>query len=304
MNEDQPTETTAATADSAVKPLGDVIAINEGLIKEHLDKMVVKTVEETLNAMLDAEAEEQCGAKRYERTPDRLDNRDGHYDRQLHTKAGEVMVRVFDERFQAVTVHLRGEQGSFTTTANDRCELRPVMVRYADDLVILARPGQGTELRARLQRWVQANGLTLNEEKTRLVDHRREAFNFLGFSVSCRRGRRSGRSYPHIEPNAKSCGRIREKVRAVLNVRTCNIPSEEIVAQLNRVTQGWARAFHHGNSTAKFGGLQFYVRQTLRRWLWRKHGRTRAQYAHYTDARLYSHYGLWPWPLHAAWTSK
>ena len=90
MNEEQPTETTAATADSAVKPLGDVIAINEGLIKDHLDKMVVKTVEETLNAMLDAEAEEQCGAKRYERTPDRLDNRDGHYGRQLHTKAGEV----------------------------------------------------------------------------------------------------------------------------------------------------------------------------------------------------------------------
>jgi transposase-like protein len=94
MNEDQPTETTAATADSAVKPLGDVIAINEGLIKDHLDKMVVKTVEETLNAMLDAEAEEQCGAMRYERTPDRLDNRDGHYDRQLHTKAGEVTLKV------------------------------------------------------------------------------------------------------------------------------------------------------------------------------------------------------------------
>lgn len=60
----------------------------------------------------------------------------------------------------------------------------------------------------------------------------------------------------------------------------------------------------HANSTAKFGGLQFYVRQTLRRWLWRKHGRTQAQYEHYTDARLHGHYGLWPWPLHAAWTSK
>jgi hypothetical protein len=189
-------------------------------------------------------------------------------------------------------------------SVNDRCELRPVMVRYADDLVILARPGQGAGLRDRLQRWIEANGLKLNEEKTRLVDHNQEAFNFLGFSVSCRRGRKSGRRYPHIEPSAKSCARIRDKVRAVLNVRTRNIPTEEIVAQLNRVTQGWALAFHHANSTAKFGGLQFYVRQTLRRWLWRKHGRTRSQYGHYTDARLYSDYGLWPWPLHAAWTAK
>jgi RNA-directed DNA polymerase len=189
-------------------------------------------------------------------------------------------------------------------SVNERCELHPVMVRYADDLVILARPGQGIELRARLQRWVQANGLMLNEEKTRLVDHRQEAFNFLGFSVSCRRGRRSGRGYPHVEPNAKSCGRIRDKVRDVLNVRTRNVPTDEIVAQLNRVTQGWARAFHYANSTAKFGGLQFYVRQTLRRWLWRKHGRTRAQYEHYTDARLHDDYGLWRWPLHAAWSPK
>jgi transposase-like protein len=94
MNEDRPTETPGATADNAAKPLGDVIAINEGLIKDHLDKMVVKTVEETSNAMLDAEADEQCGAKRYERTPDRLDNRDGHYERQLHTKAGEVTLKV------------------------------------------------------------------------------------------------------------------------------------------------------------------------------------------------------------------
>jgi hypothetical protein len=39
-----------------------VIAINEGLIKDHLDKIVVTTVEETLNAMLDAEADQLCGA--------------------------------------------------------------------------------------------------------------------------------------------------------------------------------------------------------------------------------------------------
>jgi group II intron reverse transcriptase/maturase len=184
---------------------------------------------------------------------------------------------------------------------NERCELQPVMVRYADDLVILARPGQGAGLRERLQRWTQASGLTLNEEKTRLVDYRREGFAFLGFSVSCRRSRK-GRNYPHVEPSAKSCGKLRGKVRDLLNVRTRNLPTDEIVAQLNRVTQGWARAFHYANSTAKFGALQHYVRQTLRRWLWRKHGCKRAQYAHYTNDRLHGHYGLWSWPLHAAWT--
>jgi RNA-directed DNA polymerase len=184
---------------------------------------------------------------------------------------------------------------------NDRCELQPVRVRYADDLVILARPGQGAGLRERLQRWTQQRGLALNEEKTRLVDFRREAFTFLGFNVS-RRLSRKGRWYPHVEPSAKSCGKLRSKVRELLNVRTRNQPTGEVVTQLNRVTQGWARAFHYANSTAKFDGLQHYVRQTLRRWLWRKHSGTRALFTHYTDDRLHGPYKLWRWPLHAAWT--
>jgi len=89
MNESTPTDAAATAADSATQPLGDVIAINEALIKDHLAKVVVKTVEETLNAMLDAEADELCGAKRYEHSPNRVDTRAGSYERQLHTKAGE-----------------------------------------------------------------------------------------------------------------------------------------------------------------------------------------------------------------------
>jgi transposase-like protein len=56
--------------------------------------MVRGTVEETLNAMLDAEADEMCNAQRYEHSPDRIDTRAGSYKRKLHTKAGEVEVKV------------------------------------------------------------------------------------------------------------------------------------------------------------------------------------------------------------------
>ena len=52
------------------------------------------SVEETLNALLDAEADAICGAQRYERSPDRQDTRAGHYERKLGTKAGEVTLRV------------------------------------------------------------------------------------------------------------------------------------------------------------------------------------------------------------------
>ena len=54
MNEGTPSDAAATVADSPIKPLGEVIAINEALIKDHLNQVVVKTVEEALNAMLDA----------------------------------------------------------------------------------------------------------------------------------------------------------------------------------------------------------------------------------------------------------
>lgn len=94
MNEGTRSDAVAPGANSPTKPLGEVIAINEGLIKDHLDKVVVKTVEETLNALLDAQADELCGAKRYEHSPQRVDTRAGSYERQLHTKAGEVTLKV------------------------------------------------------------------------------------------------------------------------------------------------------------------------------------------------------------------
>lgn len=76
------------------KPMSKVIRIDESEIRGHLDEMVRGTVEETLNSMLDAEADEMCKAQRYEHSPDRIDTRAGSYTRKMHTKAGEVEVKM------------------------------------------------------------------------------------------------------------------------------------------------------------------------------------------------------------------
>jgi transposase-like protein len=76
------------------KTLGNVVQIDEKRIHDHLGELVRGTVEETLNSLLDAEADALCGAQRYERSPDRTDYRAGSYDRKLHTKAGEVTLKM------------------------------------------------------------------------------------------------------------------------------------------------------------------------------------------------------------------
>lgn len=91
MTEDR---TIPDAGNTASRQLGNVIKIDDERIKGHLDRVVRGTVEETLNALLDAEADRLCNAQRYERSEDRRDTRAGHYERKLHTKAGEVNLKV------------------------------------------------------------------------------------------------------------------------------------------------------------------------------------------------------------------
>jgi hypothetical protein len=177
---------------------------------------------------------------------------------------------------------------------------RPVMVRSADDFVILCAPGQGRSLRERLARWLAPRGLKLNEDKTRVADSR-DGFNFLGFTVRWQRSRRSGNGYAHVEASARSAQHLREVVRSKLNHWTLGQRIPEVMAGLNRLLRGWSGYFHYRQSSRVMDKLNWQVRDRLRRWLWRKHGRKRALWSDYPDQRLQDQYGLWPLPKRVAW---
>lgn len=73
---------------------GNIIQLNEDLIKNNLKDLVRDSVEETLNALLDHEADELVHAGKYERTGDRKGYCSGHYERNFSTTSGEVKLRV------------------------------------------------------------------------------------------------------------------------------------------------------------------------------------------------------------------
>lgn len=73
---------------------GNIIQLNGDLIKNNLKDLVRNSVEETLNALLDHEADELVRAGKYERTGDRKGYRSGHCDRNFGTTSGEVRLRV------------------------------------------------------------------------------------------------------------------------------------------------------------------------------------------------------------------
>jgi putative transposase len=79
--------------------LSQIIKIDEAKVSSHLGDLVRKTVQQTLNDCLDAEAQGLCNARRYERTEARKDCRAGFYHRKLQAQAGEVQLNIPKRRY-------------------------------------------------------------------------------------------------------------------------------------------------------------------------------------------------------------
>ncbi len=120
-----------------IKKLNQVVSIDEGRIQDHLGELIRGTVEETLNSMLDAEADSLCGAQRYERSAERVDTRAGHYERKLHTRAGEVNIKMPKLRTQtfetAIIERYRRRESSIEESLIDMY-LAGVSVRRVEDI--------------------------------------------------------------------------------------------------------------------------------------------------------------------------
>jgi len=122
---------------SGNKKLGKVISIDEGQIKSHLGEIVRDTVEETLNGLLDAEADRICRAGKYERSADRQDTRAGSYKRKLQTKAGEVALTVPKLRtlsFETSIIERYKRRESSVEEALVEMYLAGVSVRRVEDI--------------------------------------------------------------------------------------------------------------------------------------------------------------------------
>jgi hypothetical protein len=182
---------------------------------------------------------------------------------------------------------------------NDHPELEAKLVRYADDFVLLCRPGRAPGLQARLKVYLERKGLKLNEAKTRVLDARQESFCFLGFQIRWQKSWKSGKHYPHAEPSQKARRKLRASVRQILNHWTQGQSCAACVTEVNQTVRGWAQYYHYGNCTRAFADAQSWLRQRLRQWLWRKYSRKHERYAFFTDDRLHGQYRLFQLPTNA-----
>jgi RNA-directed DNA polymerase len=135
----------------------------------------------------------------------------------------------------------------------------PVLVRYADDMVVLCHSQQQAhQIKARLAEWLAPRGLAFNEGKTRIVSLD-EGFDFLGFHV---------RRYRHkllIKPSKAAIRRVRERLAAEMRaLRGSNAMA--VIARLNPIIRGWAAYYRGVVSSKAFSSLDHYMWALQYKW--------------------------------------
>jgi RNA-directed DNA polymerase len=137
------------------------------------------------------------------------------------------------------------------------------MIRYADDFVVMCRnPEEATAVLALVKEWTASASLTLHPTKTRLVDERKDGFDFLGYHFE------AGKRWPR----GKSLKKFRETIRAKTK-RSSGRSMSQTIADVNRTLRGWFEYFkhsYHKTFRTEDGFVRRRLRSILRRQTHRK----------------------------------
>ncbi|WP_280382097.1 group II intron reverse transcriptase/maturase [Nocardia wallacei] len=156
-----------------------------------------------------------------------------------------------------------------------------VLVRFADDLLVMCRSRQQAEAAlARLRVLLAELGLAPKEAKTRIVELREggEGFDFLGFHHRLVRSRgvrgRRGVVFLARWPSDRAMRRARDRIRELTVRSRLLVPVEVTVAELNRFLRGWAGYFRYGHSTIRLEKLQRHAYRRLALFIGKRHKRS------------------------------
>ena len=140
-----------------------------------------------------------------------------------------------------------------------------MLVRYADDLLVMCRTRQEAERAlAALTAILAELGLELKQAKTRIVHLREggEGLDFLGFHHRWVRGntpRSRHLCFLARWPSRQAMQHARDRIREITDRRRLLVPVEEVVQDLNRFLRGWAGYFRYGNSARSFDKINHYA---------------------------------------------
>lgn len=178
--------------------------------------------------------------------------------------------------------------------------------RFADDIVITVsghhrKRGWAERALQRLEEQLTPLGVTLNREKTQVVDTLQgECFGFLGFDLRRVRKDKGKGYFILMTPKKKARKAIKAKVREIIRTGGA-LPAKEIIARINAALAGWVNYFRVGNASRAFSEVRDYVEMKVRTLLTRRKRRKKCSvgWRRWSNEYLYDVLGLfWDWKIH------
>lgn len=170
-----------------------------------------------------------------------------------------------------------------------------VMVRYADDFVLMGRTLEKAGIE-KVKELLDRMGLKLNEEKSKQIDAKETPFHFLGFVFRYDRSFKNpqGKKFWNVKPSTKSSKKIREKIGATLQ-QMGHYKVDALVSELNAILGGWLNYFDIRGVSYSFVAkqqLNLYLRVRLTQYFNRKSQRKSRLYRKQAFELLVSKFGL------------
>ena len=165
------------------------------------------------------------------------------------------------------------------------------IVRYADDFVILCRSNPEYYLE-QAKGLLDRLGLTLNEQKTRIVNVREDTFDFLGHRFTVQRSKRTGKLKTYYYPTPKAMASVKGKLRDIVRHGQHWALPELVRWKLNPLLRGWGNYFKTGNSRKHFKSIDNYATWVLCIMLRKKHKKRGKGWRDHPPSWFYNYHKL------------
>lgn len=149
----------------------------------------------------------------------------------------------------------------------------PIVVRYADDFVVLCHAKQKAEdARKALSTFLAQRGLEFSPEKTSITTLR-DGFDFLGFNIRTYKVRDRKSGYKTlIKPSKKTIKGFKRKLRDIFRSHNGQDVAT-LIRAANPVIRGWSNFYRYSVAVKAFQGVECYLHLLQKRWCKRNHSK-------------------------------
>jgi len=165
------------------------------------------------------------------------------------------------------------------------------LIRYCDDLLIITGRDPQPLIRI-MERQLRRMGLSLNRQKTCVVDLNKDPAHFLGFEIRRLHNRRKGGSWLRIAPSRKAERQIKTKVRNIVNHRR-PVALPDMVRDVNPVLRGWVNYFRRCNAARSLQRIHEYSEFKVRKVIQRRRRYRTFGWHHVSLPEIYDGLGLY-----------